>query len=78
MSPIPAFLASPAILPPFIGSGPIVPSTRSPYRVSMEEVVVRFATSKQRQDILRGLLSYRRRLRQLQLGAEFSGSQAAS
>lgn len=71
MSPIPSFLASPAILPPFVGSGPVVSSARSPYRVSMEEVVTRFATSKQRQDILRGLLSYRRELRRLQLGAEF-------
>jgi hypothetical protein len=71
MSPIPSFLASPAILPPFTGSGPVVPSARSPYRVSMEEVVARFASSKQRQDILKGLLSYRRKLRHLQLGAEF-------
>jgi hypothetical protein len=71
MSPIPSFLASPAVLPPFIGSGPAVSSARSPYRVSMEEVVTRFATSKQRQDILRGLLNYRRELRRLQIGAEF-------
>lgn len=37
----------------------------------MEEVVTRFASSKQRQDILKGLLRYRRQLRHLGLGAEF-------
>jgi len=37
----------------------------------MEEVVTRFASSKQRQDILRGLVRYRKQLRHLRLGAEF-------
>lgn len=71
MLAIPPLLAAPAILPPFIGSDPTSPAARSPYRVGIEEVVQRFATSKRRIDILRGLLDYRRELRRLDLGAEF-------
>lgn len=62
---------APAVLPPFTGVDPAVPGSRSPYQVGIEEVVRRFATSKPRIEILNGLLSYRKELRRLQLGAEF-------
>ena len=71
MSAIPPLLAAPAILPPFIGSDPASPAYRSPYQVGIEEVVQRFATSRRRIEILRGLLDYRRELRRLDLEAEF-------
>lgn len=71
MSAIPPLLAAPAILPPFTGSDPTAFAARSPYLVGIEEVVRRFATSRTRIDILRGLLDYRRELRRLDLGAEF-------
>lgn len=71
MPAIPPLLAAPAILPPFIGSDPTSPASRSPYQVGIEEVVQRFATSRRRIEILRGLLDYRRELRRLDLGAEF-------
>lgn len=71
MPAVPPLLAAPAILPPFTGSDPTVAATRSPYKVDMVEVVQRFATSRMRIDILRGLLDYRRELRRLDLGAEF-------
>jgi hypothetical protein len=69
--PIPPLLAAPAILPPFVGASPTTPSGRSPYRVTIEEVVQRFATSGKRCEILSGLLSYRKELRRLHFGAEF-------
>jgi uncharacterized protein DUF6932 len=71
MGTIPALRAAPAILPPFTGTDPTEPESRSPYLVGIEEVVRRFATTKKRAEILKGLLSYRKELRQLQLGAEF-------
>lgn len=71
MTSIPPLLASPAILPPFVGADPGVPSGRSPYRVRIEEVVQRFSTSRRRVEILDGLLQYRRELRRQGLGAEF-------
>ena len=71
MGTIPPLLAAPAILPPFVGTDPATPASRSPYRVGIEDVVQRFATSSKRVEILKGLLSYREELRRLELGAEF-------
>jgi hypothetical protein len=71
MGTIPPLLAAPAILPPFVGADPTAPASRSPYRVEIEEVVQRFATSRTRVEILKGLLGYRKELRNLALGAEF-------
>ena len=47
------------VLPPFVGEDPGVRASMSPYPATMLEVVERFATSRARIAILRGLLSYR-------------------
>lgn len=49
------------VLPPHDASSP-VSNERSPYLVSLPDVVTRFGTSPQRQAILAGLLAYRRAL----------------
>lgn len=54
---------SEGILPPFLGS-PAAPS-RSPYDVSLRELVERFGTTVERRTILRGLLQYRAALHRL-------------
>ena len=54
---IPAF-ESTGVLPPFLGS-PVNPGAQSPYRVSLVEVINRFAGTVERRTILAGLLSYR-------------------
>lgn len=67
---IPAFNIS-NVLPPFTGVDPTVPSLVSPYDVTMTELATRFGTSPERIDILKGLLSYRTRLRQLNITSGF-------
>lgn len=47
------------VLPPFVGENPTRRADMSPYKVSMHDVVARFATSRPRVKILRGLLAYR-------------------
>lgn len=59
---IPSMNAS-SVLPPFLGSDATERAMMSPYEVSMEEVVQRFAMSSERIAILRGLLAFRRDLR---------------
>ena len=54
---IPAFSAA-GVIPPFVGD-PASLGPRSPYAVSVRDVVERFATSPKRCDILRGWLSHR-------------------
>lgn len=54
---IPAFSAA-GVLPPFVGDA-ATPKPRSPYAVSISDVVQRFSTSAKRCEILRGWLSYR-------------------
>jgi hypothetical protein len=56
--PIPPFALS-GILPPFLGD-PTVMTAGSPYRVKVDEVVSRFATSPERVAILEGFLEYRK------------------
>ncbi|AMJ61976.1 hypothetical protein AXW83_18220 [Bosea sp. PAMC 26642] len=55
---IPAFGPS-GILPPFIGPSPVDRAKVSPYEVTLTELVSRFGTSKERLQILRGLVAYR-------------------
>jgi hypothetical protein len=59
---IPSMNAS-SVLPPFLGEEPGVRAQMSPYEVNMGEVIQRFAVSRERIAILRGLLSYRRDMR---------------
>ena len=47
------------ILPPFVGTDPVNRNQASPFPASMTEFVMRFGTSAERKDVLRGLLSYR-------------------
>lgn len=54
---IPAFCAA-GVIPPFVGD-PASLRPRSPYAVSVRDVVERFATSTKRCDILRGWLDHR-------------------
>ena len=54
---IPGFSAS-GVLPPFVGD-PAANNQRSPYPASIREVVVRFASSMRRCEILRGWLNHR-------------------
>jgi len=53
------------VLPPFLGEEPGDSAQMSPYPTSMVELVQRYATSPERIAILRGLISYRSRLREL-------------
>lgn len=61
---IPAFTID-GILPPFVGAdGPgDAPSAMTPYLVTAEEVAVRFGSTENRKNILRGWLDYRAALR---------------
>ncbi|MEM5405887.1 DUF6932 family protein [Paraburkholderia unamae] len=59
---IPRFNAS-MVLPPYTGSDPTTPATMSPYRATMHEFSLQFATSAARAAILGGLLDYREALR---------------
>ncbi|MFZ6686864.1 DUF6932 family protein [Undibacterium sp. SXout11W] len=55
---IPSFNAS-MVLPPFIGADPTTRAGMSPYKVTMLQIVERFAISPDRIAILNGLISYR-------------------
>jgi hypothetical protein len=68
MPGIPPLWGKPAILPPFTTAPP---AERSPYKTTIEEVIERFGTSSRRREILRGLLTLRRKLRRLGMGAQF-------
>ncbi|MFQ2125232.1 DUF6932 family protein [Aeromonas jandaei] len=59
---IPQFEES-GVLPPFIGACPTKPANQAPYKVSLEDFVEHFATSKERRDILIGFLKYRHELK---------------
>jgi hypothetical protein len=58
------------LLPPIDADSP-VSSHRSPYTVSLKDVVMRFATSAERQTVLRGFLDYRHALHQIGLQSGF-------
>ncbi|MCA9091292.1 MAG: hypothetical protein KDA90_21970 [Planctomycetaceae bacterium] len=49
------------VLPPVNDADPVGPD-RSPYQVSLVDIVLRFATSRERRQILDGLLRFRREL----------------
>ena len=50
------------VTPPFFGGNPTEPAYRSPYRVTIDVFVDRFATTQERRIILDGLIEYRRAL----------------
>jgi hypothetical protein len=58
------------LLPPIDDNSP-TSFHRSPYSVSLKDVVMRFATSPERQAILRGFLNYRQALHQMGLQSGF-------
>ncbi len=54
------------VLPPFIAEqGPTDPAGMSPYRTTITEFVLRYAQSPERIAILKGLLEYRKKLKEL-------------
>lgn len=53
------------VLPPFIGDNPAVQASMAPYRVTLLELINRFATTQERIAILTGFLAYRDELRTL-------------
>lgn len=55
---IPPFTTS-GVLPPYIGADPTVQANMSPYRISLVELVQRFAHSPERRVILTGYLAHR-------------------
>lgn len=50
------------VLPTFVGADAVQPSARSPYRVTVQELVRRFAYTKERAKLLLGLNAYRQTL----------------
>ena len=50
-------------LPPFQGNTPTDPAAMAPYNVPLLQVADRFGTSKERIEILKGLIAYRDELR---------------
>lgn len=63
---IPSFNIS-NVLPPFQGADPTLPTQVSPYEVTMSELVATFATSPERIEIIKGFMTYRARLAQLNI-----------
>ena len=59
---IPNFEAS-GVLPPFLGANPTKSAEQAPYKVSLDEFVEHFATSKERVNILEGFLNFRIQLK---------------
>ena len=54
------------VLPPFIAEkGPTDPASMAPYRATITEFVLRYAQSPERITILKGLLEYRKKLKEL-------------
>lgn len=54
------------VLPPFIPEqSPTDPAGMAPYRSSISEFIIRYAKSRERIDILKGLLSYRKKLKEI-------------
>lgn len=53
------------VLPPFLGPRPGISANQSPYEASTEELVHRFGTTADRNELLRGLLSLRADLRSI-------------
>jgi len=54
------------VLPPFISEqGPTDPAGMAPYKTTISEFVLRYAHSPERRTIIRGLLEYRKKLRQV-------------
>ena len=59
------------LLPPVDPASPPTSRTRSPYLVSLKDVVMRFATTSERESVLQGFLNYRAALHALGLVAGF-------
>lgn len=62
MPPIPDHTPS-GLLPPFSGTSPADPATRSPYLTTPAEFVAKFGTSEERRRILTGFLDHRAAIR---------------
>jgi hypothetical protein len=58
---IPPFTES-GVLPPYVGADPAQIAGVSPYETTLSELVVRFGTSQERREILRGYLAHRQAL----------------
>lgn len=69
-STIPAWTAQ-GVLPPVNPANPVGSVDRSPYPVSLTDIVLRFSTSPERRSILDGLLRYRAALHAVGLIAGF-------
>jgi hypothetical protein len=63
VSPVPAFDAR-GLIPPFVGSDEAT-KDRSPYEVTMPEIVASLGTTQPRRELLKGLLDYRELLARL-------------
>lgn len=59
---IPSFSSS-GVLPPFITEDPSEPNSMSPYQVGLVEFVTHFGTTPERKLLLRGLLNYRLKMK---------------
>lgn len=71
MPPVPDHKPS-GVLPPFLGDSPDETSAlMSPYRVSLKDVIERFATSEERKRILSGYLEHRAALRRIGVNRGF-------
>lgn len=58
------------LIPPINAESP-TDSNRSPYTVSLKDLIIHFATSPERRDILQGFLNYRRALHEMGLDSGF-------
>ncbi len=58
---IPPYTGS-GVLPPYVGADPAQLAGVSPYETTLSELVVRFGTSQERKEILRGYLAHRQAL----------------
>jgi hypothetical protein len=67
---IPPFNIS-GVLPPYLGSTPTAWASISPYQTTLFRIADRFCNSKERKEILQGLLDYRQRLNRIGLLSGF-------
>lgn len=66
---LPAFDMN-GVLPPYLNDDPTLPENHSPYRVDLNTFVVRFATTSERLEILKGFLKFRAALHAIGLKSD--------